>query len=322
MIRKFKRKDRPLGVSEKHTYDIPLDKGSGRLFLTVLTGLMVFLMLLSVSSAYILKDFAANWQTGLEGRWTVELPVIDENGEPLTKENIDSFSADLLDVLTTFHAVKSAELLSEEKITEMLSPWFDMQPDMDNSQTSDSEIFMPIPVLISLDMKETGNRTAHDIRMQIEEVTPLARLDKHESWLEELLRLTGTLRLVAVLITVVISAAGILAVAGAMQSRMAEHKESVELLHLMGAGDNYIARQFQRHAFIISLQGALVGLFICAVFIYGLGLFLSGSEDTLLPTFTPTPMFWLCFLVVPSLIIMLCVMTTRWAVLHRLQKML
>lgn len=318
MLGKLKRKDRSLGVSEKHTYDIPLDKGSGRLFLTALIGLMVFLMLLSVSSAYILKDFASNWQTGLEGRWTVELPVIDENGELIETDEINTLSQELLENLKNFHAIETAEILSRKKMDEMLSPWFEVN----DPSAAGEDVLLPVPVLISLQMKETGNRTAHDIRMQIEGVTPLARLDKHESWLEELLRLTGTLRLVAVLVTLVISAAGILAVAGAMQSRMAEHKESIELLHLMGAGDNYISKQFQRHAFIISLQGSLFGFIICALFIYCLGIFLSGSEDTLLPTFDPSALFWLSFLLVPAFIILLCVLTTRWAVLHRLQKML
>ncbi len=315
----IKRKDRALGTSEKHTYDIPLDKGSGRLFLTILTGLMVFLMLLSVSAAYILTDFAQNWQTALDGKWTVELPVIDEDGKDLTSKQIEDKSQQLLTTLQEFHAVRTATLLSDEDMKELLSPWFDTdQAKNDNGE----EPLLPIPVLISLDMSETGAKAAHDIRMEIEKISPLARLDQHESWLSELLRLTGTLRFVAVLVTIVICSAGTLAVAGAMQSRMAEHKESVELLHLMGAGDQYITRQFQRHAFIIALQGATIGLIISVLFITGLGWYLSGHDETLLPSFTPTPLFWAIFAIVPLSISGLCVLTTRWAVLHRLQKML
>ncbi len=312
-----RKKDRSLGVSEKHTYDIPLDKGSGRIFLTALIGLMVFLMLLSVSAAYILNDFAKQWQTGLEGKWTIELPVIDENGEMLLEKDINQTVEKILSALKEFHSVEHVSRLSDKEISDLLSPWFET-----DNISNENGIILPVPVLISLDMRQTGARTAHDIRMELENIAPNARLDRHESWLEELLRLTGSLRLVAVLVTLVISAAGILAVAGAMQSRMAEHKDSVELLHLMGAEDTYICRQFQRHAFIISSQGAVIGLIICALFIYGLGLFLEGREETILPSFAPNLTFWAAFIAVPFVIVGLSVLSAKWAVLQRLQKML
>ena len=315
----YGKKDKVLGVSEKRTYDIPLDRDSGQLFLSAITGLMVFLMILSVSAAYILNSFAYNWQTGLEGKWTIEIPVIDDRGENLDKEEIEDISSEVLEKLATFHAIQSTERLSDETIKELLSPWFG---EGNQEAVADEDVFLPIPVLITLDMKETGRRTAHEIRMEMEQISPLIRLDRHESWLGELLQMTGTLRFVALLITLVICTAGILAVAGAMQSRMAEHRDSVELLHLMGAGDKYISRQFQRHALIISSQGATAGLLVSVIFVHILQWFLSGSNEGLLPSFSPTPVFWLLFLLVPCVTIILCVMTTKWAVLQRLQKML
>ena len=40
---------------------------------------------------------------------------------------------------------------------------------------------------------------------------------------------------------------------------LAVHHEIVELLHLIGAHDNYIADQFQKHAFSVALKGGIGG---------------------------------------------------------------
>ena len=42
---RFLVRDRALGVAQKHTYDIPLDQGSGRIFLTLLIGPLAGLQL-------------------------------------------------------------------------------------------------------------------------------------------------------------------------------------------------------------------------------------------------------------------------------------
>src|SRR5690606_35940950 len=53
---------------------------------------------------------------------------------------------------------------------------------------------------------------------------------------------------------------------------LAAHHEAIELLHLMGAHDAYIARQFARLVLVRSAAGALGGLAVALLVFYGLGL--------------------------------------------------
>ena len=58
---------------------------------------------------------------------------------------------------------------------------------------------------------------------------------------------------------------GVLVVVG-MVTRMSLglHRDTVELLRMMGAPDAYLARQFERHALLTGLRGGLLG-FVAAI---------------------------------------------------------
>ena len=121
--------------------------------------------------------------------------------------------------------------------------------------------------------------------------------------------------------TLVILTAAITAIAGAIQSRMAEHKDNVQLLHLMGASDLYIMRQFQRHGVIIAFQGGILGLIIGILLLEGIIYYLPNSDQYALPQIAFSPMFWIGLLFLPFMASGLAALTTRFTVLHTLTRM-
>ena len=54
--------------------------------------------------------------------------------------------------------------------------------------------------------------------------------------------------------------ATIITVVFATRTGLRIHRRDIGLLHLIGAHDRYIARQFERQALWLSLQGAVVGI--------------------------------------------------------------
>ena len=48
------------------------------------------------------------------------------------------------------------------------------------------------------------------------------------------------------------------------------NSENVELLRFLGAPDRYLARQFERHALLSSLQGGLIGFALALLTVIGL----------------------------------------------------
>lgn len=312
--KRWKRQDKALGISEARRYDIPLDRGPGRWFGTILISLMVFLATLSLSAALALHQFSERWETGLEGRWTIELPGLNpDTGALIGRADLLEQAKSLRADLESFHAVEAVEIIPEEEVKALLEPWFPVQ--------TDAEAAIPLPVLLSLTMRSPGPESAQAIEQLLQESTLGARLDRHEDWLAQLMVMTGTLQSLAFLFTALILSAAAIAIAGTVQARMAEHKEIIQLLHLMGAADSYITRQFQRHGIFTAARGALIGLITGGLVLWLIGSFYPAAGTSQLPRFEINEHVITALLALPFATVLVAVLVTRATVLRTLQRM-
>ena len=111
------------------------------------------------------------------------------------------------------------------------------------------------------------------------------------------------------------------AISGAVGARMAVYRAEVELLHLMGATDNYIARQFQRYAMIAALQGGFAGTIAGAGAIFLTGAVSGRMNVDLLPGFALEPLQIATLCALPALAALIAVGTARQTVMRVLTAM-
>lgn len=272
------RKHRALGKApEKRRYDLPLNNSPGTVFLTFLVGLMTFLAMLALAAMFVLGAMTARWTSGLENRATVEIPVADETGTLIKPEAVTALTARAAELLEGHPAVKTVDILDSEDISALLKPWTGGDIALGN---------MPVPGLIALEMKkDTPPDSYAALEDRLKAIAPRARLDTHESWLRDLLRFTGALQFAAAALTLIVGMTTAAAVAGGVRARMAIHSAEIEILHLMGAADRYISRQFQRHSLISSLKGAGAGLAAGALVLLVTGWLAGQAGVNLLPAF-------------------------------------
>ena len=260
----FTKKERFLGVSKsKRRYDLPLNNNASNKFIKMLIGLMTVLLIFALSGAFALSEIANRWSSGLEGKATIEIPAKDINGVLLSPEEVKKQASHIKISLEDNKAVKNSHILKEDEILDLIEPWLGNSI---NEQTT------TLPGIISLSFYKQAEIDFQDIEKTIQEIAPQARLDTHQSWLSDILRLTSTLRFAAYIIVFVISITTIVAIAGAVRTRLSAYKEELELLHLMGAGDNYISKQLQRHTMILALQGSIIGLITGVILLFIIGL--------------------------------------------------
>lgn len=305
-------KDKKLGVAENRRYDLPLHKSGGTGFLVLLIALMTFLGMMALSSFFVLGAITERWSSGLENKLTIEIPAEDAKGALLPPEKVDELARLAASALKDHPAVADYKNLSREEIKDLISPWLGNDLDEQN---------LPLPGLISLTLKNGAAERLPALEKDLRDLVPQLRIDRHESWLADLLHLTGSLQFSAFLILLIIGFTTVTAVAGAIRSRMAEHRKEVELLHLMGASDLYIMKQFRRHAVNLSLKGGVAGvLFACLVLT--LIVWMAGSsESNLLPGFRFSSFHIAAFAALPVAVAAIGGFTARFTVLRVLGKM-
>jgi cell division transport system permease protein len=89
-------------------------------------------------------------------------------------------------------------------------------------------------------------------------------LDDHGRWIERLRSTADVVVLGALVILALIAIGTAASVAFATRAGLAAHREIVQLLHLMGAQDRFIARAFERHYFLAAFAASAVGSLLAA----------------------------------------------------------
>lgn len=310
-----RKSERTLGkATGKRRYDLPLNRNDSTRFLTTLIGLMTFLAVLAISAFFVLGAMTERWTSGLEDKITIEIPAETADGLLLKQDELALLSQTTTSILATHPFVKTYHVMTLAEIQELVEPWL-------GESTLDPEQ-IPLPGLISVEMKpDTPRETIQSLTEKISVAAPGVRLDTHETWLKDVLRFTGALQFSATLLIIVIGFTTVIAVAGAVRARLAVHRADVELLHLMGAADQYISRQFQRHSLLLGLTGGAAGTIagIIALLLVG---WLSGEMNVnLLPEYHVSFLQVITIILLPLIIAALATVTARQTVLRELSGM-
>ncbi|HTK84126.1 MAG TPA: permease [Patescibacteria group bacterium] len=271
------KRERALGVAHgKRVYDLPLNRGSGSGFLVLLIGLMTFLAMMALAASFALSAMTARWSSGLEDRLTVEIPATDAGGQTIKHDDVKSMTDRIATALQQHPAVANVHVLDDQEITNLVKPWLGDDLPMAN---------LPVPGLISVQLRQSDPSTLKQLSDRITSVDARGRLDTHEEWLRDIIRFTGALQFAAAILTIVIGVTTAAAVAGAVRARMAVNRDEIEILHLMGAADSYISRQFQRHSLVLALQGAFAGMMAGMLVLATIGWICGRMEVDLVPDF-------------------------------------
>lgn len=307
------QRNRVLGIAkEKRRYDLPLTGSSNNNFLRLLIGLMCVLGMLALAASFALSAMNARWSQGLQDRISVEIPAADSGGEVIDKGIVKSMTDDAAKILNESKDVKEAAIMEESQIRALLAPWLGTDMVMDS---------IPVPGLISVTFNPGAAPDLQKLEAALKEVAPRARIETHESWLADVARFTGALQFAAVLLGLVIGVTTLVAIAGGVRSKLSENKEELELLHLMGASDSYIAKQLQRHTLILSLQGGALGVAAGAVLLLLIGLVAGNMGVNLVPDFRLGAAQKIALLLMPLPVAALAMLTARLTVLRVLRKM-
>lgn len=314
MFPPFSKRNKALGVArERRRYDLPLNSDAGTGFLKLLIGLMTLLAILALSASFVLEAASARWVSGLENRATVEIPAEDADGKLLAQQDVQEMTGKAAEILRTHPAIVSADAMTKEEIAALVSPWLGEDPALEG---------FPLPGIVSVTLQDGAEIDFPALEKRIRASgVPQARIDTHATWLADILRFTGALRMAAAMLTLIIGITTFAAVAGAVRARMAVHREELELLHLMGATDSYITRQIQTHTLILALQGALAGTAAGGVILWLISRISGETGAALLPDFTLTPIHMAVLAAAPLSAALLAMITARFTVLRVLGRM-
>lgn len=289
--------------------DIPLNRDGSVRFLPWIIALMVYLAGLALAGTLVLQHTLQRWDESLAGTLTVQLPPA-EAGAPDPLPGV-------LQLLRATQGVTSAEALSREATAKLIEPW------LGTALTPEE---LALPRLVDLRVDRAHPPDLAQLKTRLEAAAPGAALDDHRLWLDRLAGLVLSIEATAVGIVLLIGGAAVLTVVFTTRAGLAVHHAVIEVLHLIGARDGYIADQFQRQALELGLRGGLGGLLLTLLTLFGIGrasaaTALFGDQVRLLPSLQLAAWHWLLLLALPFLAALIAMLTARLTVLRALKRM-
>ncbi len=289
--------------------DLSFDRDASVRLIPFIVALMVYLAILALAGSLVLQRGMRHWGEGLTGTLTVQVPQPDQPNAALQTTRVDK----VIQVLKALPDVEQARVIPENEIAALLQPWLGS-----GGLVRD----LPLPALIDVKLK-TGRLTDPDqVRRLLVAAIPGTLLDDHDEWRQKLGRLAQAVAMIGFTILGLIAAASVLIVVFSTRAGLLVHKDSIEILHMIGAHDRYIARQFQTRALRLGSYGAGVGAVLSLLTLAIMGYLGSGIEDQLLPRFHLALVDWALIIAMPLLAILLTTVTARLTVLRVLRQMI
>ena len=222
---------------------VPTDSAASRALAAVIA-ILTFLAALCAGAAEIVASSADQWQGAVAQEVTIQI-------RPSPGRDLDADVARAEGLAKGTPGIASTRVYSKAEAERLLEPWLGSGLDLSD---------LPVPRLVALRLTPSGPPDLKPLRASLVEALPgVASLDDHALWLRRLSTMANTFVGVGVgLVALVLVATG-LAVVFATRGAMAGNREVVEVLHFVGADDDFIARAFQRRFFRLGLRGGIIG---------------------------------------------------------------
>lgn len=228
---------------------LPPKSIAGRALVLVIA-IMTFLAGLAAGAVHLVADASSDWSGEIAREVTIQI-------RPMPGRDIEADVKLAADLAGRVRGIEAVRVFGRAEGEKLLEPWLGAGLDLSE---------LPVPRLIVLRLASGARPDFARLRGELGDRVPNAGLDDHRLWLGRLRTMADTLVLIGLaVLTLVVTATG-LAVAFATRGAMAGTAQIIDVLHLVGAEDSYIAAQFQRHFLRLGLRGAAIGGALAVLF--------------------------------------------------------
>ena len=239
--------------------------------LSFVVAVLCFLACLAVFAALAANRAAHNWGEELAASATVQV-------RPRAGQTDSEAAALAAEALAGVKGVSEAVSLDRAAASKLLEPW------LGRGELPED---LPIPRLVTVDLDPHAPAKAGALNAALAAAGVDATVDDHSRWLGDVQRAGAVARGAAISAGLLVAAAAAAVIAFATRAGLAARRDVVEVLHLSGAQDSFVANLFQRRFAMLAAWAGVYGA-LAAAAVAGAMRALGGTEG-----FTPAlPLAW------------------------------
>ncbi|HEV2569767.1 MAG TPA: FtsX-like permease family protein [Sphingomonas sp.] len=264
--------------------------------------IMVFLTVLAAAAGLGLAASARSLGDQIAGRVTIQIVEADASAREAQVRAAEAAARRTL-------GVREVRRVPDAELARLVEPWLGPE-----------SAELPRPALIDVDLDRPA--ALPGLTRALHRVAPAARIDAHAQSLAPLRSLIRTLRWLAIAIVLLTAAATAACVVLAARAALDTHRETIDVLHLLGATDRQIALLFQRRTAGDALIGAAGGFAGGVLILLLLGDRLRALGSELVGSVQLSTLSWAALLAVPMGAALLATAAARLTIEHDLRRSL
>jgi cell division transport system permease protein len=224
----------------RETSILPESSIEGRA-LVIIIAIMTFLAAMTAGTVELISSASESWRGDISREVTIQV-------RPRAGFGLETEVAKAAALARKTAGVGEVRVYTKAESQKLLEPWLGVGLDLAD---------IPVPRLIVLKVAGVPDFTI--LRQQLAAEVVGATLDDHRLWISRLSAMANSLVFVGFVLLGLVLTATALAVAFATRGAMAGTREIIEVIHLVGATDGFVAGEFQRHFLKLGLRGGAVG---------------------------------------------------------------
>ncbi|MGE0006368.1 MAG: cell division protein FtsX [Parvibaculaceae bacterium] len=278
--------------------------------LVMAMAVMCYLAVLAAGGLVLINRSVEAWTGDLAREITVQIREIPGR-------NMEEDLAKAAAIIKTAPGVMKVTVLDEQAAIDLLEPWIGGIDGLED---------LPVPRLIAVEIDPDHPPDFAALETALRNEVPGVSLDTHKRWQAELTRMARVLTTLAYAILVLIGICAVAMVIFATRAALEANREVVEVLHLVGARDGFIARQVWGRFLKTGLTAGIIGLVLgILTFFLAAGAapesFAAISREFLSPARTHLVQNYLVLAAVPLVATLICLITSRVTLMRILKSL-
>jgi cell division transport system permease protein len=269
--------------------------------------IMLFLTLLVAAGGLTLAEAARQGGQDLARQVTVQIIGSDPAQRAAQRAAVTR-------ALRKLDSIAEVKPVPDAQVRALLEPWL-------GTGVIDADV--PVPALVDVRFRSVPTtETLTRLQSTLRSVAPNIRVDSHSSWMAPFFDLMRALLWLAAAVFLLLLVATSAVVILAVRSTLNTHRETIEIMHMMGGTDIQAARLFQRRVALDALLGGIVGFIVAAVVIITVGGRFAAVEPGLLSGAHFPYYGWAVLALIPLAVMAIAMLMARMTVISALKRML
>lgn len=293
--------------------ELPLKGDSTSLFLQIMISIAVFIFAITLSGVLSINSMLINWNQSILGSLTVQImPVNNANREKAIAETL-AYQDKAIEFLKTVKGVEAITSLDNSQLKKLIQPWLGDGVNVEN---------LPMPRIIDVKLAPNAEIDFQKLSIDLAEASPMASVDNHKLWLNKLIKFADGLKFLAMAVLVLVISITSGAIFYTTKMSLGLHQNIIEILHVMGAKDTYVAQQYAKRMAFLSLTGGIIGIGFAVPTIFIIGNLATQIEGGIISDAGLSINDWLTILSLPLFSLTIAMTTAYYTVKQTLQKMI